>query len=765
MPVPHIAPRSPLVRLAPLALVAALWGCSQMPPQLLTLRDHELTANTTLEFDVAATDPDSSQLTFAVSPQPRGAQLVQIEGKLARFSWTPNPAQVGLTTLTFEVDDGTSTDTETINIKVTSDAGPELVSPDRYVVDPAETQVKFVLEWQNLQTSSAIDFAFDPDPVTWGASLGVEARRISFSWTPTDKQKEQAEHSFVVTATDALNRSASRTISIVFHGGQANCPTEYSTPTVTVNGLTNQSGGGDYAIVAQATDAETPIARVLVSWTTVAEPTEDDWQSAPLTYDSGETWRGVIPNLRLGPGESAQVTYKACALDDDDPTGEACDGWACSETHAFTATAGLGLCDPCTYGVDQCTSGLCLTTQRGESFCGSDCSSTACPAGFACSAISVGGSTSRQCIPEACVSNPFDATCSCSGGRPVAPSAGDLVINEVLYDAPSACPDGMATCDSAAKLAVDVNGDGTRKRAEDDEEFIELVNATTRKNLDLQGVTLSNTKGVRFTFPAFVLPPGRAVVVFGGGDATRFGNIGGAFKFSSYGTCAQYLSLVNSGDSVTASLGAVQLDKVQWTGSVTNQAVVRQKEGDPSAALSSHSTAPGASGNKYSPGTHTCGTPFPLDPEACVAPACTISNRDADPQSDQRSTAPCLKPLPQTLTGTLKVDPANPSAVGTDVRDLYALEGQAGQWLHARTGATASGAVGDTVLRLLARNGTQVDKNDDDPWAAGNFYSRLVTQLPSTGIYFLEVAPFVRQSLIQGGYTLTVELSATQPTP
>jgi hypothetical protein len=762
---PHLAGQ--LARFA-LAFALALAACSSAPPQLLTLRDQTVAVNTTLAFDVAALDPDTDKVTLRFEPAVKGAQLQQIEGKLAKFTWTPNPSQVGVTTFTFFADDGGSQDTETLNVKVVSDSAPCLVSPDRYVVDPsASTTVKFVLEYTDAE-STTLAFTFDPAPEDWGAQVLTEGRKVYFTWEPSAEQKLVAQHSFIVTATDDDGHAVDRTITIVFRGAHNDaCPVNLSEPQVTLTDVPNQLGTGAYPISATISDRDSAIQYAIVSWSTVPEPQDGDWSNDQLGGDSEGVYTGSIPNLNLGPGESRQVTFHVCAADDDDPAGDRCDGWGCSENKTFTASAALGLCDPCQAG--QCGTGVCLHNARSETFCGADCGAgDTCPtAGFYCATINItGGGTRKQCIPEGCRISASDPTCSCAAGRPVVPAAGDLIINEVLYDPPDACPDGQTTCDRTARLALDINGDGVRKKDESEEEFVELLNVSPTKYLQLSGLVVADADKPRFTFPTLVLPPGRAAIVFGGGDVTKFGSLGGAFKFSSAGTtntAAKLLQLNNAGDTVTLTVGGVEIDRVTWTGSISNQSVVRAREGDRAAALVAHSNAANASGLRYSPGTHTCGTPFPLDLEACLPPACAVTNQDAEPGSNQRSTAPCVKNVPQTIVSTLLVDPADPAAAGTDPRDLYELEATAGQWLHARTEAGAAPAVGDTVIRLLSRNGTQVADNDDDPWNPTSFYSRLITQIPSNGIYFVEVTPYVRQSRVQGSYRLTLELGATQP--
>lgn len=93
-----------------------------------------------------------------------------------------------------------------------------------------------------------------------------------------------------------------------------------------------------------------------------------------------------------------------------------------------------------------------------------------------------------------------------------------LIINEVLYDPPSG-------------EQGDANTDGTRDPNED--EFVELVNASSAP-IDLSGYMFFDADDIGAT-PAHIVPentillPGKAFVLFGGGDASSFtSNFGGA---------------------------------------------------------------------------------------------------------------------------------------------------------------------------------------------------------------------------------------------
>ena len=166
----------------------------------------------------------------------------------------------------------------------------------------------------------------------------------------------------------------------------------------------------------------------------------------------------------------------------------------------------------------------------------------------------------------------------------------NVVINEILADPPSGA-------------AGDANGDGVRSAIQD--EFIELVN-TGGISADLSGWTLSDAVGVRHIFPAgTVLPPGGAIVVFGGGSPT--GDFGGApVQTASTGR----LGLNNTGDEVIlrdASSNVV--DSHIYGGEANdNQSITRFPDG--TGDFFKHAEIPAASGARFSPGTRVDGTPF-----------------------------------------------------------------------------------------------------------------------------------------------------------
>ncbi len=139
---------------------------------------------------------------------------------------------------------------------------------------------------------------------------------------------------------------------------------------------------------------------------------------------------------------------------------------------------------------------------------------------------------------------------------PVAPAAGDILINEFLP------ADGGAT-----NGGVDSNCDGILTGTND--EFIELVNVST-KTLDLTGLTIKDGGNptatppvppqLQFTFGAptnvgtgsLTLAPGKAVVVWAGGAPACAGVTNWFTPVLTQGT----LSLNDAGDTITLATGA-----------------------------------------------------------------------------------------------------------------------------------------------------------------------------------------------------------------
>lgn len=172
-----------------------------------------------------------------------------------------------------------------------------------------------------------------------------------------------------------------------------------------------------------------------------------------------------------------------------------------------------------------------------------------------------------------------------------------LIINEILYD-----PSNTA-------LQGDANGDGTYDQVQD--EFIELVN-TGSGSLDVSRyriydrVLATGVRTLRHTVAAgHILPPGGALVIFGGGSAV--GSFGGAQVEVDRGTAG--LSLGNSGEAViiTDSSGN-RVDSIDTDALSDNPNESYTRSPDLTGAFIQHGNA--RAGVLFSPGTYIDGSPF-----------------------------------------------------------------------------------------------------------------------------------------------------------
>jgi len=170
----------------------------------------------------------------------------------------------------------------------------------------------------------------------------------------------------------------------------------------------------------------------------------------------------------------------------------------------------------------------------------------------------------------------------------------NLILNEVLYDPSNNLLDG------------DANGDGTYVHAQD--EFIELVNLSTSP-ADISGYKVFDAENLAIdlpnhTFPSgTIIPPGKALVLFGGG--TPAGSFGNSIVQSS---TSGDLNLNNSGDLLTIvdATGAVVITfDVEPLSNNPNESYTRNP--DLTGDFEQHA---GVSGFLFSPGTKSDGSPF-----------------------------------------------------------------------------------------------------------------------------------------------------------
>lgn len=204
-----------------LSIVIAIYNNA---PVLASIGSKSVTAGSTLQFTVSATDADADTLTYSASGLPSGAAFSN-----RVFSWTPDASQIDMYAVTFTVSDGKgSTDSEVVTINVSAAAqannAPVLAAIGSKTVT-AGTALQF--------TVSATDA--DQDTLTYSASAlptGATFSSGGFNWTPNSTQT--GTHSITFTVTDSNGASDSETITITVQAsGSGPSPSDTIKPAIT----------------------------------------------------------------------------------------------------------------------------------------------------------------------------------------------------------------------------------------------------------------------------------------------------------------------------------------------------------------------------------------------------------------------------------------------------------------------------------------------------------------------------------------------------
>jgi hypothetical protein len=715
-----------------------LAGCPSAPPTLLPIGDRETTVGQTLEFVVAATSPDGARLQFAAEDLPTGAQFVQFADTQARFTWSPTAADTGDHAIDFLVFGRRHQDSERVIVRVNAESsgGPTFVGPTTFTLEEGQKSMERILE---VQDPTATEFAWSIDNAPAGATFTPLFRQAVFFWEPTAAQRTQPQYSFTVTVTNDDGQSASQVFTILIRdgGGGGECPG--GKPSVDSVTPSHFEGANDFEVTAVAYDADGEIVSVLLRWAQGEEPASTDYRQLEMAPGAVDSFRATVRlDEDLEPGGYVTISYVICAFSDQ---GEGCEQEACTPRRTFTAQrrGGGGLCAPCTAssecGGDQ---DLCLVVPTTEeTFCATDCSTTlSCPSGYQCTAV---GDGDQQCVP-------LGHSCESSEFRPAEP--GDLVINEIL----PAPPPG-----------VDVNGDGVASTLGD--EYVELVSVAADP-VDIGGFTVSDRVRVRYTFPVgTVVPPGEAVVVFGGGDPAAFStDFGGAQVFSVIPDNPEGhgLQLADAGDEVLVHdpdfvlIAAASYGDLRGVPTADRHALTLEPQATGIVYVPTSET-PDTSG-AFAPGRQSCGLPFPIALHGdCGGRVCgdRPPNTDAEP-NDTRSQAACLDGSAVELEGTLAYHGTNEAThPGPDPADYFAFHARAGQTLDVITFPCETDSVEDTYLEVLDAAGRLLVENDDYEGVSSMLHAEIHDfTIPATGTHYLVVRTFQGSWNDEGCYTL-----------
>jgi len=317
----------------------------------------------------------------------------------------------------------------------------------------------------------------------------------------------------------------------------------------------------------------------------------------------------------------------------------------------------------------------------------------------------------------------FELINGCLASSLAKPQSGELVINEYYTD-----PQG------------DANGDGATDTGD---QFIEIFNPTDKDLLlEISEVKVVGVSKFKFACGT-VIPSNKAIVLFGGGKPD------GYFGDSQVFVTRQGLGLPN-GITIYASIGIyngqTEITTVQYDANSSNVGESFTRDPDITGNFVKHSTATGANGAKYSPGTRVDGLPFIKG----------FLMKETEPNNDSAN----ANQLPSneseiTVFGNLKYQEG---AQDNDLDDFFKITLTAGKKISLTTMAGLPPEVTDTTLVLLDSNGNELTKSEDIDFS--NYYSQILDfEIPADGDYYIDVKAETAYGSLPGtGYQLKVEI-------
>jgi len=267
-------------------------GNVNRPPELALIGPRLVNENESLQFQLAAADPDGDPLTYSASNLPSGAQFDQTTHT---FSWTPNYNQSNVyTDILFSVTDGDKSDSEFVTITVGDVNRPPVMAE---IPNPSilENQPLDIIVTANDPDGNALSYSASNPPTGMTFSPEIQA----FKWTPS---YDQGGQNYTVTFTVTDNGSPPRSDSkdVIISVGNVN-----RAPSLDPVGNKDLKEGEALIIILTANDSDGDG----LAFSTSSLPSGASFDAATRTF----TWT---------PGYDQAGTYKVTFTvtdDADDP--------------------------------------------------------------------------------------------------------------------------------------------------------------------------------------------------------------------------------------------------------------------------------------------------------------------------------------------------------------------------------------------------------------------------------------------------------------
>jgi hypothetical protein len=284
---------------------------ANQPPVLNAIGNRSVNVGQLLQFTISATDPNNDTLTYSASNLPAGAAFTPAT---RTFSWTPGAGQMGTyPNISFQVSDGTLTDSETITITAANQP------PVLNVIGNRSASLGQLLQFTISATDPNNDtLTYSASNLPSGATFTPATR--TFSWTPGAGQAGTYPNvSFQVsdgTLTD------SETISIIVNA---------------VSDITPPQIGAVSSVIITATSAD-------IRWTTneLSSSQVEYWASPIRTTDTDGAMvtNHLVHLAQLAPGTT--YNYRVVSVDESGNVA-VCEGGTFTTPGATFSVSGLAI--------------------------------------------------------------------------------------------------------------------------------------------------------------------------------------------------------------------------------------------------------------------------------------------------------------------------------------------------------------------------------------------------------------------------------------
>ena len=348
------------VVLALMSMSVALAACSVLnhPPSVALISDQNVSIGERFTLELYAQDLDGDPIQWTVTGLGDAAEIIQLSipssqtpdsPSRALLVWSPTLKDLEETGTTYQVtvnadDDNGGVATQTFTLNVSLAYGVPLFDlPSGMALNLAETEALNLDVFVKDDDSQKLELFAKEGPE--GAIFKQTGnKKGTLFWEPTDAERIEIVHRFVLTAVDETHDPVDHVLLVVLVNTGAAAGCTGSVPTVAHTALPDTTlSGAPVTVTLSASDIESAVTSVALRWSDDPESGDFEAEAMGRVDEGSDLWTA---DIELPPGSvpvgGKLVHYYIEAYDNDDPTGHDCDRavrWPKSGYGAFAVYA------------------------------------------------------------------------------------------------------------------------------------------------------------------------------------------------------------------------------------------------------------------------------------------------------------------------------------------------------------------------------------------------------------------------------------------